>query len=146
MKHRDREMVPRILVQAMFALMLAALALVAFARVTDRPLEGVVAESPIVQELTVTMVGDRSSGVALVDAEGDVLARSTDDKKGFIEVIRLSVMRARTLASADPSAPIRVIRHENGRVGIVDDASGWSITLIGYGVDNVAAFANLLET
>ena len=36
MKMRDREMVPRVLVIAMFALMAASLALVTFARVTDQ--------------------------------------------------------------------------------------------------------------
>ena len=40
MKLRDREMVPRFLVQAMFVLMGASLALVAYARLTERPLVG----------------------------------------------------------------------------------------------------------
>ena len=145
MKHRDREMVPRFLVQGMFALMIATLALVTYARVTDRPLEGVIAASPIVAERTMTMEGDRSSGIALIAPDGTLLARSDEPRKGFIDVIWVSVMRARKLAHVDPGAPIRVVRHENGRVSVLDDASGWTITLIGYGVDNVAAFASLLD-
>ena len=41
MKHRDRDMVPKVLVQAMFTLMIAAVVLVAYARLTDRPVIGV---------------------------------------------------------------------------------------------------------
>ena len=42
MKHRDREMVPKVLVQAMFALMIAAVALVSYARLTGREVTSVV--------------------------------------------------------------------------------------------------------
>ena len=59
MKLRDKEMVPRILVQAMFALMLASLALVSFAVLTERPLTGVPAKQPVVAEVAVTLEGDR---------------------------------------------------------------------------------------
>jgi len=144
MKHRDREMVPRFLVVSMFLLMAAALALVAFARLTDRPLEGVRAASPVVQELTVTLEGTRSTGVAVLAQDGTQLAHSTDDKRGFIDVIWVSVMRARTINRVEGNAPIRVTRQQSGHIVLIDDSTGWSIALIGYGADNVAAFEDLL--
>lgn len=145
MKERDREMVPRILVQGMFALMAATLLLVTYARITDRPLEGALVASAVIEERAVTLKGDRSSGIAVIDDTGAVLARSDDPRKGFIDVVWNSVTRARKLADVDQMAPIRVARHENGRVSVNDDATGWTITLIGYGADNVEAFASLLE-
>ena len=146
MKMRDREMVPRFLVQAMFALMIGTLAMVAFARLTDRPLEGTRPVSSVVEERSFTMVGDRATGVALFDSNGVQVAHSNDNKKGFIDVIWVSINRERSLRGADMAAPIRVVRQDNGRVAILDDATGWSIVLIGYGRDNVAAFADLLDS
>ena len=144
MKHRDREMVPRFLVIAMFTLMAASLALVAFARLTDRPVSSTVAHSDIVQEITVTLTGSRSSGVAVIDADGTQLAHSNDTKAGFIDVIWVAVMRERKVQNAPADGPVRVVRRENGRVAVLDDTTGWKIELIGYGQDNVAAFAKLL--
>lgn len=146
MKLRDKEMVPRFLVQMMFGLMIGTLALVAYARITDRPLEGTRPASAIVEERSFTMAGTRSTGVGLFDAKGVQVAHSTDNKKGFIDVIWVSVIRERALKGADLAAPIRVVRKDNGHVAILDDATGWSIVLIGYGRDNVAAFADLLNS
>ena len=144
MKHRDREMVPRFLVIAMFTLMAASLALVAFARLTDRPVSSTVAHSDIVKEIAVTLTGSRSEGVAVIGADGTQLAHSNDAKAGFIDVIWVAVMRERKVQNAAPDGPVRVVRRENGRVAVLDDSTGWKIELIGYGQDNVAAFAKLL--
>ena len=58
MKHRDRDMVPKVLVQAMFTLMIAAVLLVAYARLTDRPVIGVAPHSDIVALLARVENGD----------------------------------------------------------------------------------------
>lgn len=144
MKHRDREMVPRFLVIAMFTLMAASLALVSYARLTDRPVSSTVAHSDIVDEIAVTLTGSRSAGVAVIGTDGTQLAHSNDAKAGFIDVIWVAVMRERKVQNATLDAPVRVVRRENGRVAVLDDATGWKIELIGYGQDNVAAFAKLL--
>lgn len=146
MKMRDKEMVPRFLVQAMFGLMIGSLALVAYARLTDRPLEGTRPASAIVEEVSLTMAGTRATGVGLFDSNNVQVAHSNDNKKGFIDVIWVSINRERSLRGADMAAPIRVVRKDNGQVAILDDATGWSIVLIGYGRDNVAAFADLLDS
>ena len=145
MKHRDRDMVPRFLVIAMFSLMLISLSLVSYAQWTDHPNMGVLKFSPIEKEITVSLVGDRSKGVAIHDMDGNQLAHSNLKKSGFIDVIWVSIMRHRTVQNKDISAPIRIIRRQNGHTAIFDDATGWSIELIGYGQDNVNAFAKLID-
>ena len=127
MKHRDRDMVPRFLVIAMFSLMLISLSLVSYAQLTDHPNTGVLKFSPIEKEITVSLVGDRSKGVAIHDMDGNQLAHSNLKKSGFIDVIWVSVMRHRTVQNKDISAPIRIIRRQNGHTAIFDDATGWSI-------------------
>ena len=145
MKHRDRDMVPKILVQAMFALMFAATALVGYASLTDRPLIGVAPHSDIVAEIPITLDGTRSDGVAVLDATGTQIAHSTDDKHGFIDVIWVTVTRERTVRGGPLDGPLRLVRRENGHVAILDNTTGWKIELIGYGQDNVAAFAKLID-
>ncbi|MDF1727740.1 MAG: photosynthetic complex assembly protein PuhC [Sulfitobacter sp.] len=145
MKARDREMVPRALILAMFGLMVASLALVSFAQLTDQPLRGVAAESAVVRSLPITLDGTRSDGVAVLDAEGRQIAHSDQRRAGFIGVIWISVGRARKLQGIEGNPPLDLQRLENGHTNIFDPATGWSIELIGYGADNVAAFAKLID-
>jgi len=110
-----------------------------------RAVTSVVAHSDVVQEVSVTLLGTRSEGVGVFDTNGRQLAHSNDDKKGFIDVIWVAVTRARLVQDVPSDAPVRVVRRENGNIGILDDTTGWKIELIGYGKDNVAAFAKLFE-
>ena len=145
MKMRDREMVPRVLVMAMFALMGLSLAIVTFARVTDQPLRGVPAPSAIVKERSITLIGARTGGVTVEDESGIEIAASTRDRAGFIDVIWNSTARERKVQGITGNPPLRLVRRENGHTAIIDPATNWSIELIGYGKDNVAAFARLLD-
>ncbi len=146
MKLRDRDMVPRVLVQAMFALMLGSLALVSYARITDLPRTGVASLPEIVAERSVTFEGDRNFGIRILDAGGNEIAASTKDKAGFIDVVWIAMTRERKVQRVDLNAPFRIVRRENGRTDVIDDTTGWALELIGYGPDNIAAFARLIDT
>lgn len=145
MKHRDRDMVPAVLVKAMFTLMLAAVVLVGYARLTDRPVIAVAPHSDVLREIAITLDGTRNDGVQVLGADGTKLAHSTDEKSGFIDVIWVSVMRERIVQDVPSDAPLRLVRRANGHTAIIDDTTGWKIELIGYGQDNVAAFAKLID-
>lgn len=145
MKHKPSQMVPRPLVYAMFALMFGSLGLVAFAQLTDRPNVGVLYEAPIVQERSVILSGDRNGAYVVTDVDGTVIAASSDEKAGFIGVIGMVVNRERFTQGVTSDAPVRVVRRDNGNISIIDDTTGMVTELIGYGVDNVAAFARLLD-
>jgi len=145
MKHRDREMVPTILVKAMFGLMLVSVLLVSYATITNREPTAKVAHSDIVKEKSITLIGNRSDGVAVIDASGATLAHSNDLRHGFINVIWQSVNRERLVQDVSSDAPLRLVERANGHFAILDDTTGWKIELIGYGQDNVAAFAKLID-
>lgn len=145
MKMRDREMVPRVLVMAMFALMAASLAIVSFAVLTDQPLRGVPGESPIVAERTITLEGTRTTGIRVLDAAGTEIAFSQADRAGFIDVIWVAITRERKVQGVQGNPDMRLVRRANGHTAIIDPATDWSIELIGYGKDNIAAFARLLD-
>jgi putative photosynthetic complex assembly protein len=145
MKARDKDMVPRVLVQAMFGLMLLSLTMVSYARLTDMPRTGLPTLDPIVAERSLTFGGDRNTGIQIYDENGAEIASSRRDKAGFIDVVWVSMSRERLVQRTDPAAPFRLIRRENGRLDVIDDSTGWQLELIGYGPDNIAAFARLLD-
>ncbi len=145
MRHRDREMVPRLLVQGMFALMAVTLAIVAYAQWFDVPNRGVLVEAPVVQSLEIVMTGDRNGIYEVTTPDGTLIAASTDEKAGFIGVIGRVVDRERFKNNAVSTVPVTVVRRENGNIAIIDDTTNLRVELIGYGKDNVAAFAKLLD-
>ena len=146
MKHPEKELVPRFLVRAMFALMLGTVALVSFAKIADLPKVGVVADSPIVAERAIWLVGDRTGTSALADENGTIIARATaEEKGGFIGVIGIAIHRQRFVRGVTTNGPIRVARRENGHIVIIDDSTAEVVELLGYGPDNVATFARLLD-
>lgn len=145
MRHRDKEMVPKFLVQGMFALMLGSLALVAYAQWADVPQVGVLEEAPIAVSREIVLTGDRTGKYQVMDETGQVIASTADPKSGFIGVIGRVIDRERSVFGVDEVGPITVARRENGNIAIIDPNTNLSIDLIGYGKDNVAAFANLLN-
>lgn len=145
MRHRDKEMVPKILVQGMFALMIGSLGLVAYAQWADVPQVGVLEVSAVVDSRNVTLTGDRTGTYQVRDENGSVIASTADEKAGFIGVIGRVIDRERRVFGVDTSGPITVARRENGNIAIIDPNTKMSIDLIGYGKDNVAAFEQLLN-
>ena len=145
MKHRDRDVVPLFLVRSMFGLMFAALALVAYAQWTDVPQSAVFQKTPAVQEIQVQFVSSREGVSTVFDMDDNRIAASGDDLMGFIGVIGIAVKRERLVAGLPNDTPLTILKRESGTYGIHDPATGWSMELIGYGADNVAAFADLLD-
>ena len=141
---RDKEMIPLVLIRAMFALAMFSLVLVAYARITDRPLVGTPPVATIVAQTTFTLERFDSGEVIVLDESGVQIASSRDERAGFIEVIWRVADRARMLAKADPNAALKVVQYDNRRIAIIDTATNRIIELSGYGADNVAAFASLL--
>ncbi len=148
MRYRDREMVPRVLVRAMFGLMAASLLIVAYAQISGTPNTGVLQAAPVVQERSVllTNTGDRTGTYAVTDAQtGDLLAMSSDHLGGFYGVIGRVFERERLVHQVEGNPPVIVARRENGNIAILDASTGLDVELIGYGADNVAAFARLID-
>ncbi len=145
MIQRDKEMVPKILIQGMFTVMVLSLLLVGYARLTDRPLVGVPKDTSVVVERPIYMEGTREGAVTVRDENGAVLAHSDDDMMGFVGVIWRVIDRERMSNGVRSDAPVRLVRRENGHVAIIDDTTGWKMELIGYGPDNIAAFDRLID-
>lgn len=145
MRHRDREMVPKFLVQAMFALMIASTAMVAYAQWAGVPDSGVLVAAPVAQSRDIVLIGDRNGTYVVHDTNGQQLAISSENKGGFIGVMGRVIDRERQLHGVTSDAPVQVVRRTNGNTAILDPTTGMAVELIGYGQDNVAAFTRLLD-
>lgn len=145
MKHCDPDMVPKNVVFAMFSVMFLSLCLVAYAKENDVPLSAVYQATTPVKEMSVQFVSSREGVSTVYDMDANRIAGSGDDMMGFIGVIGIVVKRNRLVAGLPNDTPVTILKRESGTYGIHDPATGWSMELIGYGADNVAAFANLLD-
>ena len=146
LEKRDREMIPRVLVRAMFGLMGISLATVAFARWTDQPLSAVPPQDVAVKTERSMQIFSKMDGSArVVDIDGTLVADLDPTQGGFIAGVSRALARVRGNHGVSATAPVRVVRYVDGRLALVDDATGWRAELFGFGHDNAAAFARLLE-
>lgn len=141
----DKEKIPRALVRGAGALMLLSLLLVGYARLTDRPLEAKPAEGPVAQERVIHLYGDVTGAVRVLDQYGSVISDLGPENGGFISGVGRSLARERGKSGLSLDAPVRLVRYEDGRLALHDDLSGWRVELMGFGRDNAAAFAALLQ-
>lgn len=145
MRERDREMIPPILIKGMFAVMLGALALVAFARLTDMPLQGVPGMAPIAQERPIGFLRSAEGSVLVTDGE-EVIADLSGRSAGFIDSYARALERRRELRAIDQAAPVRLIQFEDGRLILVDPQTDWRVDPRSFGPDSQEAFRRFLET
>ncbi|MCX7643932.1 MAG: photosynthetic complex assembly protein PuhC [Rhodobacteraceae bacterium] len=146
LRQRDREMIPKVLLRAMFALVLSSLAIVTYARLTDRPLEAAPpADVAVAKERLILLYGDMSGSARVLDPNGSLIADLPPSEGGFISGVWRVLQRVRTQHRVALDAPVRLVLWQDGRLSILDDTTGWRAELTGFGADNLAAFARLLN-
>lgn len=146
LRERDREMIPSVLLRAMLFLVVAVVVIVAFARLTDRPLEATRPEGvPVVSERIVHLHGDMSGAARVLDANGTLIADLSPEQGGFIAGVSRVLHRERMKVGVADAAPVRLVRYADGHLALFDDATGWTMQIAGFGADNKAAFARLME-
>ena len=139
----SKDMIPKPLLLAMLALVLASLAVVSFSVLTGRAHVGVPKSAAIVAERSIILKGGGAQAVTVLAADGTELMALPHG--GFITVIQNGMERARLTAGVDKLLPLRVVEYANGRLSVVDDYTGWSAELGAFGSDNRAAFERLMS-
>lgn len=143
--HANRdELIPRILLRAMFGLVLTVLVIVTLAVVTGREPSATPPESPVTHSRTLLLGGDMSGAATVRTADGTLIADLSAEEGGFVSGVYRVLMRERTKHRVALDGPVELMRHENGRVTIADPSTGWTADLMGFGEDNARAFARLL--
>ena len=142
---KEAELVPKVMLRAVLALLLSILALVTIATITDRPLESAPTDSAIISERAIYLAGAASGAARVLDANGALLADFPADKGGFVAGIDRVVIRERTKSNADMSAPVMLRLREGNRLSIYDPETNWTAELMGFGATNLRTFAKLLD-
>jgi putative photosynthetic complex assembly protein len=141
----EEELIPPFVGRSLVGVMILCLALVAFARWTDRPLEATPPVSAVIAERPIVLFADMDGSVRVFDDTGTTLASLSPDEGGFISGVARVLARERQKHGLAPQLPVSLTRHENGRLALSDPATGWSADLMGFGLDNARAFARLLD-
>lgn len=138
----EADLIPRPVLRLMLAIVLASLALVTFAVLTDAPHGGQPKESPVIAERALIIKTGGAKQVSLYNPDGTLLEHL--DHGGFVTVIGSGIDRARKVHGVASDQPVLLQRRENGRFTVYDPTTDWSVELTIFGGDNEAAFAHLL--
>jgi putative photosynthetic complex assembly protein len=143
---QPEDLVPRIMVRIMLALVLTVLVIVTVARLTDRPLDSTPPVADVIRERAIHLSGDASGAARVLDGTtGTLIADFASDKGGFVAGIERVIARERGKIGADMSAPILLQLRAGNRLSIFDPVTGWSAELMGFGASNSRVFARLLD-
>lgn len=145
LRHQDTDMIPPVLLRAMAILALSALALTTYAVLTGREPSGrPPAGEPLIAR-EIVLDGSVNGSVRVLDPTGTELLAGNDETGGFSSVMWRAMRRERMQHGVDPMLPLVLSRHDGGRVIVTDPVTGWRVELGGFGADNVAEFARLLD-
>lgn len=139
----SKDMIPKPLLLAMLALVLATLAVVSFSVLTGRDHVGVPKSAEILAERSIILQGGGAQAVTVLAVDGTELMALPHG--GFITVIQNAMERARLTAGVDKLLPLRIVEYANGRLTVEDAYTGWSAELGAFGSDNRAAFERLMS-
>lgn len=145
-RHRDPHPVPRAVLRASGVLVAVALLAVGGARLTGTPPSALPEPSVEASAREIVMARNDQGGIIVTDAEtGETIADLDMQQAGFIAGVDRALDRERMKAGLPPDLPVRLVRWQNGRLSLVDPVTDWDVELIGFGPDNEAAFARLLD-
>jgi putative photosynthetic complex assembly protein len=139
---QSREKIPTGLLLAMAALALSSLIVASYAVLTGQPKTGVPEPAAIVTERPIVLEGHGAKSVTVREPDGTVILDLSHG--GFVAVVENALSRTRQVRGVGPDLPVRLVRYANGRLSLIDPASGWSVELGAFGDDNRAAFERLL--
>ena len=121
LRNRDKEMIPKTLLRAMFGLALAALAIVSFAVITDRKTVGQPKPVEILQSRTLVIEGRGPDAVLVTEPGGAIVADLANG--GFVAVVGNGLNRARLVKGIPGNPPVDLVAYANGRLALHDPAS-----------------------
>ena len=142
---QEKDLVPTVLVRAMFGLVFTCLVMVSLSVWSGRPVVSVPPASPVAVERVMFLHGKMDGSARVLDGDGSLIRAFPADKGGFVAGMSRVLDRERTKARVALDGPVRIVRTENGRLAIFDPSTGWSADLMGFGADNSAVFASLLK-
>ncbi|MCH4891967.1 MULTISPECIES: photosynthetic complex assembly protein PuhC [unclassified Sphingomonas] len=106
--------------------------------------ERAAAHVPMVTSQTLRFADREDGGVAITRADGRVTLLPRGSNSGFIRGVMRGFARDRRMRGLGPDTPFVLAAWANGGLSLTDTATGRSVELNGFGIDNRAAFMALL--
>lgn len=90
---------------------------------------------------------DRAGAVVVIEAEtGREIAELAPGTNGFVRGVLRGFARERRANGTGAEPPFKLVRRTDGRLTLVDPATGREVELDAFGPTNVEAFARLLQS
>lgn len=138
----DPQHLPRGLLMGLAALVLATVAGVAAVRLSGVDIRAPDAGATVTRSLRFE---DRSDGsVAVIDGRSGQEIERIQGEAGFLRGALRALARERRLRELGPERPFELIGRADGRLTLVDPATGSRIDLESFGPTNAGTFARLL--
>lgn len=142
---RNANLIPRPVVIAAASLMAFAIAIAGLGRLTGFGRVETAESSPY-WTLQLRFEDRPDGSIAVRDAErGDVFAQVAPGTGGFVRATMRTFAQARKHDDLGAQIPFRLVRWRNGAITLDDPATGRSVELDAFGVDNAGAFAKIFE-
>ena len=142
---KNPEIMPKRFLQFLGLLVLTVLLSVFSFRIMDFPLVGIPPKAAVAQEISLEFVERNRFDVVVLDKYGRVLAESTDGSNGFLGVVYNAVKRERIKRRVVADNLLRLIQYKNGRILVIDDATGLEIQVNSFGGKNLEVFGLLFD-
>ncbi len=141
--HHHDIMIPRWLLIASGAMILASLLLVATVRLLNIPTHEPDAPASISRELRFEDRAD--GGIDVIDTTSNQLVQVVQGENGFLRGAVRSLARERKRDGLGSARPFLLVRRSDGRLTLSDPVTGKRIDLESFGPTNAAVFAALLH-
>ena len=102
-------------------------------------------KAAVAQEITLEFVERNRFDVVVLDKYGKTLAESTDGSNGFLGVVYNAVKRERIKRRVVADNLLRLVQYKNGRISVIDDATGSEIQVNSFGGKNLEVFGLLFN-
>ena len=141
--HAHANPLPRGLLMAMAALVLAALAGVSAVRMSG--IEIRTPDAATVQSRSLRFEDQADGGIAVIDARSGQQVQRVQGEGGFLRGALRVMSRERRMRGLGPETPFELLGRADGRLTLLDPATGVRIDLESFGPTNAGAFVGLLS-
>jgi len=135
--------IPRAVLMSAGALLAATFLIVAIARLAGYSPRA--PDAPNRAERTLAFTDLADGGIAVVDVASGTRLETVHGEQGFLRGTLRSVARERKRRGVGSEAPLQLIGRTDGRLTLVDPATGMRIDLESFGPTNAAVYARWLE-
>jgi putative photosynthetic complex assembly protein len=101
-------------------------------------------DAPVVQQRQLLFADLTDGAIRVTDASTGETVELIEGEAGFARGTLRSLARERRRQSMDATTPITLQAHQDGRLALVDAATGERIELASFGPTNAAVFARML--